>query len=118
MEALWCGARPVFADLDPDTLNLSPAAASRAVAAVSARAAVGTAERVVVRTAIGASVRVGLKTMLPAAIIGEAAVTDTAIARGADAVKGALRAGAAFALAPLLPQSYRWSDGVLSRRVR
>ena len=29
--ALWCGARPVFADLDPDTLNLSPAAAERAV---------------------------------------------------------------------------------------
>jgi len=32
--ALWCGARPVFADLDPDTLNLS---AERAAAAVTAR---------------------------------------------------------------------------------
>ena len=61
---------------------------SRTVAAVSARAAAGTAERVAVRTAIGTTVRVGLKTMLPAAIVGEAAALVaewTAHQRGAGA---------------------------------
>lgn len=61
---------------------------SRAAAALSARAAVGSAERLAVRTAVGTTVRLSLKTLVPAAILGEAAAFTaewTAHQRGATA---------------------------------
>lgn len=46
---------------------------ARAVSRAGAVLSAGTAERIAVRTALGTSVRVGLKTLVPAAIVGEAA---------------------------------------------
>ncbi len=99
--ATWCATGCRASRQVDIVMGRVAAAASRAVAAVSARAAVGTAERVVVRTAIGTSVRVGLKTMLPAAIIGEAAALVaewTAHQRGASE-RASRKAGEAAGLA-------------------
>jgi len=71
--ATWCATGRRASRQVEIVIGRVAAGVSRAAAAVSARAAVGTAERVAVRTVLGTSVRVGLKTMLPAAIVGEAA---------------------------------------------
>jgi len=71
--ATWCATGRRSSRQVDIVIGRVAAGVSRAAAAVSARAAVGTAERVAVRTVLGTSVRVGLKTMLPAAIVGEAA---------------------------------------------
>jgi hypothetical protein len=71
--ATWCATGRRSSRQVDIVMGRVAAGVSRAVAAVSARAAAGTAERVAIRTALGTSVRIGLKTMLPAAIVGEAA---------------------------------------------
>jgi len=71
--ATWCATGRRESRQVDIVMSRVAAGVSRVAAAVSARAAVGTAERVAVRTVLGTSVRVGLKTMLPAAIVGEAA---------------------------------------------
>jgi hypothetical protein len=71
--ATWCATGSRTSRQVDIVMGRVAAGVSRAAAAISARAAVGTAERVAVRTALGTTVRVGLKTMLPAAIVGEAA---------------------------------------------
>lgn len=74
---------------------------ARAAAALSARTAVGAAERLVVRTAVGSTVRFGLKTLVPAAVVGEAAALAaewTAHQRGAGAERSR-QAGAVAGLA-------------------
>ncbi|MCE9631808.1 MAG: lecithin retinol acyltransferase family protein [Planctomycetia bacterium] len=71
--ATWCATgRRVSRQVDIVMARMA-AAASRTTAAVSARAAAGVAERVAFRTVLGSSVRVGIKTMVPAALVGEAA---------------------------------------------
>lgn len=85
--ATWCATGRRASRQVDIVLGRIAAGVTRATAAFSARAAVGTAERVAVRTALGTSVRVGLKTMLPAAIVGEAAALAaewTAHQRGAN----------------------------------
>jgi len=85
--ATWCATGSRTSRQVDIVMGRVAAGASRAVAAISARAAVGTAERVAIRTALGTTVRVGLKTMLPAAIVGEAAALAaewTAHQRGAS----------------------------------
>jgi len=85
--ATWCATGSRTSRQVDIVMGRVAAGVSRAAAAISARAAVGTAERVAVRTALGATVRVGLKTMLPAAIVGEAAALAaewTAHQRGAS----------------------------------
>jgi hypothetical protein len=46
---------------------------ARAAAAASARAAAGAAERIAVRTVLGTTVRVGVRSLVPAALVAEAA---------------------------------------------
>lgn len=46
---------------------------ARAAAAMSARAAAGAAERIAVRTVLGTTVRVGVRSLVPAAVVAEAA---------------------------------------------
>jgi hypothetical protein len=85
--ATWCATGSRTSRQVDIVMGRVAAGVSRAAAAVSARVAVGTAERVAVRTALGTTVRVGLKTMLPAAIVGEAAALVaewTAHQRGAS----------------------------------
>ena len=85
--ATWCATGSRTSRQVDIVMGRVAAGVSRAAAAISARAAVGTAERVAVRTALGTTVRVGLKTMLPAAIVGEAAALAaewTAPQRGAS----------------------------------
>ncbi|MBU6309887.1 MAG: lecithin retinol acyltransferase family protein [Planctomycetes bacterium] len=85
--ATWCATGSRTSRQVDIVMGRVAAGVSRAAAAISARAAVGTAERVAIRTAIGTTVRVGLKTMLPAAIVGEAAALAaewTAHQRGAS----------------------------------
>lgn len=85
--ATWCATGRRASRQVDIVMGRVAAGVARAAAAVSARAAVGTAERVAVRTALGATVRVGLRTMLPAALVGEAAALVaewTAHQRGAD----------------------------------
>jgi hypothetical protein len=85
--ATWCATGSRTSRQVDIVMGRVAAGVSRAAAAISARAAVGTAERVAVRTALGTTVRVGLKTMLPAAIVGEAAALAaewTAHQRGAS----------------------------------
>ena len=98
--ATWCATGRRTSRQVEIVLGRVAAGVARAAAAVSARAAVGSAERVAVRTAVGATVRVGLKTMLPAALLGEAAALAaewTAHQRGADA-EASRRAGEAAGL--------------------
>ncbi len=71
--ATWCATGDRASRQVDIVMGRVAAAASRAVAALSARAAAGTAERIAVRTALGTTVRVGLRTMLPAVVVGEAA---------------------------------------------
>lgn len=71
--ATWCATGRRSSRQVDIVIGRVAAGVSRVAAAVSARAAVGAAERVAVRTVLGTSVRIGLKTMLPAAIVGEAA---------------------------------------------
>jgi len=85
--ATWCATGSRTSRQVDIVMGRVAAGVSRAAAAISARAAVGTAERVAIRTALGTTVRVGLKTMLPAAIVGEAAALAaewTAHQRGAS----------------------------------
>jgi len=85
--ATWCATGSRTSRQVDIVMGRVAAGASRAAVAISARAAVGTAERVAIRTALGTTVRVGLKTMLPAAIVGEAAALAaewTAHQRGAS----------------------------------
>lgn len=99
--ATWCATGRRESRQVEIVMGRVAAAASRAVAAVSARAAVGTAERVALRTTLGATVRVGVRTMLPAAIVGEAAALAaewTAHQRGAGEGESR-RAGEAAGLA-------------------
>ncbi|MGI9176652.1 MAG: lecithin retinol acyltransferase family protein [Pirellulales bacterium] len=71
--ATWCATgRRVSRQIDIVMARMV-AAVSRTTAAVSARVAAGAAERVAVRTVLGSTVRVGLRTMVPAALVGEAA---------------------------------------------
>lgn len=77
------------------------AAAARVGAAVSARVASGSAGRVAVRTLAGTTVRMGLRTLVPAAVVGEAAALAAewrAHQRGADE-RASRRAGEAAGLA-------------------
>jgi hypothetical protein len=71
--ATWCATGRRSSRQVDIVVGRVAAGVSRAAPAVSARAAVGAAERVAIRTAVGTTVRVGLKTMLPAALAGEAA---------------------------------------------
>ncbi|MFM7207365.1 MAG: lecithin retinol acyltransferase family protein [Planctomycetaceae bacterium] len=85
--ATWCATGRRTSRQVDIVVGRFAAGVSRMAAAASARMAVGAAERVAVRTVVGTSVRVGLKTMLPAAIIGEAAALAaewTAHQGGAD----------------------------------
>lgn len=71
--ATWCATgRRASRQVDIVMARMA-AAVSRTTSALSARAAAGVAGRVAFRTAIGSTVRVGLKTMVPAALVGEAA---------------------------------------------
>jgi hypothetical protein len=71
--ATWCATGRRESRQVDIVMQRAAAACSRGVAAVSARVAAGSAERMVVRTALGTTVRVGLRTLVPAAILGEAA---------------------------------------------
>lgn len=84
--ATWCATGDRRSRQVDIVVGRITAGVSRAAAALSARAAAGTAERIAVRTALGTTVRVGIKTMLPAVIAGEAAALAaewTAHQRGA-----------------------------------
>lgn len=99
--ATWCATGRRESRQVDIVLGRVAASASRAITALSARVAVGTAERVAVRTALGTTVRVGLRTMLPAAIVGEAAALAAewvAHQRGANE-RESRRAGEAAGLA-------------------
>jgi hypothetical protein len=88
--ATWCATGDRSSRQVDIVMGRVTAAASRAVVALSARAAAGTAERIAVRTALGTTVRVGLRTMLPAVVVGEAAALAaewTAHQRGACAAE-------------------------------
>ena len=71
--ATWCATGRRSSRQVDIVVGRVAAGVSRAAAAISARAAAGSAARIAVRTAAGGTVRVGLRTMLPAAIVGEAA---------------------------------------------
>jgi hypothetical protein len=71
--ATWCATGRRASRQVDIVMDRAAAVCSRTLAAFSARAAVGTAERVAIRTAIGTTVRVGLRTLVPAAIVGEVA---------------------------------------------
>jgi len=99
--ATWCATGRRSSRQVDIVVGRIAAGVSRAAAAMSARAAVGTAERVAVRTLLGTSVRVGLKTLIPAAIAGEAAALAaewTAHQRGASE-QASRKAGEAAGLA-------------------
>ncbi|MGB8853996.1 MAG: lecithin retinol acyltransferase family protein [Pirellulales bacterium] len=84
--ATWCATGRRSSRQIDIVMGRVVASVSRAATAISARVAVGAAERVAVRTAVGTTVRLGLKTLVPAAIIGEAAALAaewTAHQRGA-----------------------------------
>jgi hypothetical protein len=86
--ATWCATGRRASRQIEIVMGRVAAGMSRAAAALSARAAVGSAERLAVRTAVGTTVRLGLKTLVPAAILGEAAAFTaewTAHQRGAGA---------------------------------
>ena len=86
--ATWCATGTRASRQVDIVMARVAAAASRIVAALSGRAAVGAAERVACRTVLGTTVRVGLRTLVPAAIVAEAAALAaewTAHQRGADA---------------------------------
>ena len=71
--ATWC-ATGERASRQVDLLMArATAIVSRTVAVVSARAAAGAAERVAVRTAFGTTLRFGMRSLVPAAIVAEAA---------------------------------------------
>ncbi|MFM1902677.1 MAG: hypothetical protein RLZZ440_577 [Planctomycetota bacterium] len=85
-------------------------AATRTAAAVSARLAAGTAGRLAIRTAVGATVRLGLKSLVPAALVSEAAALavewrahqagcDEAVSRRAGDRAGLAASAAACAVA-------------------
>lgn len=99
--AAWCATGTRTSRQVDIVMGRVAAGVSRAAAAISARAAVASAERVAVRTALGTTVRMGLTTMLPAAIVGEAAALAaewTAHQRGADE-RESRKAGEAAGLA-------------------
>jgi hypothetical protein len=99
--ATWCATGSRGSRQVDIVMGRVVAGVSRAAAALSARAAVGAAERLAVRTAVGTTVRLGLKTLVPAAIVGEAAALAaewTAHQRGA-AARESRKAGEAAGLA-------------------
>ncbi len=99
--ATWCATGRRASRQVDIVMGRVVAGVSRAAAALSARAAVGAAERLAVRTAVGTTVRLGLKTLVPAAIAGEAAALAaewTAHQRGAAAPESR-QAGEAAGLA-------------------
>jgi len=71
--ATWCATGRRASRQVEIVLARMAAAMSRTAAAVSARAAIRVGERIALRTAVGSTVRVGLRTMVPAALVGEAA---------------------------------------------
>ena len=71
--ATWCATGRHASRQADILLSRVRAAAARAVAAVSARVAIGAGERIAIRTALGTSVRLGLRTIVPAALASEAA---------------------------------------------
>jgi hypothetical protein len=71
--ATWCATGRQASRQAEIVLARIRAAAARAVAAVSARAAVVAGERIAIRTALGTTVRLGLRTLVPAAVAAEAA---------------------------------------------
>jgi len=95
--ATWCATgRRASRQIDLIAARLV-AAAGRVTAAVSTRAA----GRIAVRTLAGSTVRLGLKTLVPAAVVGEAAALAAewrAHQRGADE-RASRRAGEAAGLA-------------------
>ena len=99
--ATWCATGRRASRQVDIVVGRVVAGVSRAAAAISARAAGGAAERLAVRTAVGTTVRLGLKTLVPAAIVGEAAALAaewTAHQRGA-AARESRKAGEAAGLA-------------------
>ena len=71
--ATWCATGRRASRQADIVLSRIRAAAGRAFAAVSARAAIGVGERIAVRTALGTTVRLGLRTLVPAAVAAEVA---------------------------------------------
>ncbi|MFM8952875.1 MAG: lecithin retinol acyltransferase family protein [Planctomycetaceae bacterium] len=99
--ATWCATGRRASRQVEIVIGRVAAGVSRATAVMSARMAAGAAERLAVRTAIGTTVRVGLKTLVPAAIVGEAAALAaewTAHQRGA-AARESRQAGEAAGIA-------------------
>jgi hypothetical protein len=99
--ATWCATGRRASRQVEIVIGRVAAGVSRAAAVMSARMAAGAAERFAVRTAIGTTVRLGLETLVPAAIVGEAAALAaewTAHQRGAGAERST-RAGEAAGLA-------------------
>jgi hypothetical protein len=98
--ATWCATgRRASRQVDLVAARIV-AAAGRAAAAVAARSAAGVGGRVVVRTLAGTTARLGLTTLVPAAVVGEAAALAAewrAHQRGADE-QASRRAGEAAGL--------------------
>ena len=65
---LYQGGRPVFADIDPTTLNIDPEGVE---AAITSRTVRGGVRQVAVRTATGTTARIGLKAFMPAVLMAE-----------------------------------------------
>jgi hypothetical protein len=98
--ANWCATGHRASRQVEIVMGRVAAGMARAAAVVSMRMAAGAAERLAVRTAIGTTVRLGLKTLVPAAIVGEAAALAaewTAHQRGA-ATEQSRKAGEAAGL--------------------
>jgi len=110
--ASWCATGERVSRQVDIVLGRLCGAAARAMAAVSARTAVGTVERMAVRTVLGTTVRVGLRTLVPAAIVAEGAALaaewaahhagrPAAASRRAGEAAGLAASAAAFAVAGL-----------------
>jgi len=110
--ATWCATGARTSRQVDIVLGRICGAATRTMAAMSARVAAGTAERVAVRTALGTTVRVGLRTLVPAAIVAEGAALaaewaanhagrPAADSRRAGEAAGMAASAAAFAVAGL-----------------
>jgi hypothetical protein len=108
--ATWCGTGQRTSRQIDILAGRIQAAATRTAAVVTARVVAGTAGRVAIRTAVGMSVRVGLKTLVPAALVAEAAALasewrahqaglDEEACRRAGQRAGLAASAAAFAVA-------------------
>ena len=107
--ATWCATGSRTSRQVEIVMARVAAAAARTAAAVSARVAAGAAERVALRTALGITVRAGLRTLVPAALVAEAAAlaaewtahqrgANPRVSRNAGEVAGLTTSAAAFAL--------------------